>query len=118
MVDVDILFFYWISHQVFGAAKVNSITASQVMINSTVKQYRKQNLLQQNLRNIRQIAGWTTERLGKAIGVILFFHWISHQVFGAVKVNSITASQVVINLTVKQYTKQTISDLETIKDRW
>ena len=38
-------------------------------------------LLQQNLRSIRQIVGWTTDRLGKEIGV----------------------------------TKQTISDLETIK---
>jgi len=36
---------------------------------------------------------------------ILFFYLISHQVFGAVKVNSITASQVMINLTVKQYTE-------------
>lgn len=44
------------------------------------KQKRIQ-LLQQNLRSIRQIAGWTTEQLGKKIGV----------------------------------TKQTISDLETIK---
>ena len=45
------------------------------------RKQRKIDLLQQNLRSIRQIIGWTTERLGNEIGV----------------------------------TKQTISDLETIK---
>jgi len=47
----------------------------------TEKRGKQINLLQQNLRSIRQIVGWTTERLGNEIGV----------------------------------TKQTISDLETIK---
>ena len=45
------------------------------------KKQKQLYLLQQNLRSIRQIVGWTTERLGNEIGV----------------------------------TKQTISDLETIK---
>jgi len=36
---INILFFHLISHQIFGAAKVNSITTSQVMILLTVKQY-------------------------------------------------------------------------------
>ena len=47
----------------------------------TDKKEKQIKLLQQNLRSIRQIVGWTTEQLGNEIGV----------------------------------TKQTISDLETIK---
>jgi len=39
---------------IFGAAKVNSITASQLMIISTVKQYIKQTLINQLLSRLQK----------------------------------------------------------------
>lgn len=38
-------------------------------MNDNEKKQKKIKLLQQNLRSIRQIAGWTAERLGEKIGV-------------------------------------------------
>ena len=38
-------------------------------MNDNEKKQKKIQLLQQNLRSIRQIAGWTAERLGEKIGV-------------------------------------------------